>query len=236
MATCAGLPLLKEHWLPHSLPHILQKGKLSKYYKREAGDENKACLIPWKTSVTKSFQMTPLKGTTTKSKWQRAFMPYLSCSKGSARKMFFLLFCTHGVVILVRLQSTFFSDCNCLVIWGNNGFNKVCSPTQYQEELQPVECYTIVLADNWLEISHIYYPVMFFFVCFFSVRLNLYWHLLNCYWLVLRNFNNPQSITSLSVWVWGVCLDLVQRFWHILRYMVNLHSSKGHLNRHCLVE
>lgn len=130
----------------------------------------------------------------------------------------------------------FFSDCNCLVIWGNNRFNKVCSPTQYQEELQPVECYTIVLADNWLEISHIYYAVMFFFVCLFSVRLNLYWHLLNCYWLVLRNFNNPQSITSLSVWVWGVCLDLVQRFWHILRYIVNLHSSKGHLNRHCMVE
>lgn len=78
----------------------------------------------------------------------------------------------------------FFSDCNCLVIWGNNGFNKVCSPTQYQEELQPVECYTIVLADNWLEISHIYYAVMFFFVCLFSVRLNLYWHLLNCYWLL----------------------------------------------------
>lgn len=232
MATCAGLPLLKEHWLPHSLPHILQKGKLSKYYKREAGDENKACLIPWKTSVTKSFQMTPLKGTTTKSKWQRAFMPYLSCSKGSARKMVFLLFCTHGVVIEVRLQSTFFSDGNCLVIWGNNGFNKVCLPTQYQEELQPVECYTIVLADNWLEISHIYYSVMFFF----SVRLNLYWHLLNCYWLVLRNFNNPQSITLLPVWVWGVCLDLVKRFWHILRYMVNLHSSKGHLNGHCLVE
>lgn len=67
----------------------------------------------------------------------------------------------------------FFSDCNCLVIWGNNGFNKVCSPTQYQEELQPVECYTIVLADNWLEISHIYYAVMFFFCLFVFCEVKL---------------------------------------------------------------
>lgn len=55
MAACAGRPLLKEHWLPHSLFHILQKEKLSKYYNGEASDENKAGFIPWKTSMTKKL-------------------------------------------------------------------------------------------------------------------------------------------------------------------------------------
>lgn len=36
-----------------------------------------------------------------------------------------------------------------------------------------MECYTIVLADNWLEISHIYYAVMFFFCLFVFCEVKL---------------------------------------------------------------
>lgn len=77
------LSLLKEHWLPHSLALILQKRKLSKHHNGEAAMKTKPAPSSLKkTSMTESFQMTPLKGTNTKSEWQGAFIPYLFRSNG----------------------------------------------------------------------------------------------------------------------------------------------------------
>lgn len=135
MAACAGPPLLKEHWLPHTLTHILQKEKLSGFYNGAATMKTKPASSLEKTSVAEKLSNDSSEGDNNKEQVTRIIYPLFYLALMDTWKMF-SLFWRHGVVIEAHLFRLFG------FVWITGSTRSVLWQSHivlYSGELQPCE-------------------------------------------------------------------------------------------------